>query len=179
MRPLPNTASRPRQKGRRGWPALLAGAVLLTFGFWVVNALWVFEPGEELGAPEVKDIAVSEEDTLYPPSDVIRFNKRPGVVYVYLAVEGLPSGTELEARVERSGRGSLLSRLVSGGGGIEAVDQQEEQLGPSDGGVAGVVKFALRAGSGGLLPSGNYTVSVYRSDGGSKPAATKRFIVRE
>jgi hypothetical protein len=35
------------------------------------------------------------------------------------------------------------------------------------GGASGVVKFAVRSGSGGRLPSGNYTVAVYAASGGA------------
>jgi hypothetical protein len=174
---LPETASKRDAPEHRRWPVLLIVGMLLALALWAIGGSWFFEPGEELGASQVKDIAVSEEDTLYPPSDVVRFGERPGAVYVYLAVEGLRSGTELEARVERSGRGSLLSRLVSGREEIEVRDGQEEQLSPSEGGVAGVVKFELRAGSGGRLPAGGYTVEVYEA-GEETPVAAKRFVVR-
>lgn len=128
----------------------------------------------------VKDVAVSEEDTLYPPSDVLRFSEAPAVVYVYVAVEGLPSGTDLDASVERSGRESVLGWLFSGAQDIEVVDEQEDQLTPAGTGVAGVIKFALKTRSGESLPAGNYTVVIQRSrsDVENSEVAIKRFIVR-
>jgi hypothetical protein len=138
-----------------------------------------FTPGEELYAQGFEGIAVSPEDTSYPPSDVLRFERRPEVVYVYLAVEDLPRDRDLEARVERSGNQSALSWLLSGGDGLEVSDGREEHLGPSGGGVSGVVKFAVRAESGEPLPPGEYTVSIYASKEAQDAAARKYFVVQD
>ncbi len=158
---------------------ILAGLALL---IWLLSIGLKFEPGEKLAAQGVRDIAVSERDTLYPSSDVLRFAERPQAVHVYVAVDGLNSGTKLSARVERSGRGSLLSRLFSGAGAaLEAVDENEEQLSPSSGGVSGVAKFIVRTKSGEPVPPGDYTVIIYRSDAnaeGEEEAARKLFVVR-
>jgi hypothetical protein len=68
-----------------------------------------------------------------------------------------------------------LSWLLLGGRDrLEVSDGQEEHLGPSAGGVAGVVKFAVRTESGDPLPAGNYTVSIYS---GGDVAAKKYFVV--
>ena len=82
----------------------------------------------------------------------------------------------------RSGRRSALSWLLGGGDGLEVSDGQEEHLGLSGGGVSGVVKFAVRAGSGGPLPAGGYTVSIYAGPEGTEDkdlAATKYFVIRD
>lgn len=181
MTPLPSTAKgRERPRDPRIVPALLGVAALVLL-LWVIFGGRDFEPGEEVNAPGIKDIAVSEEDTLYPPSDVLRFGESPRVVYVYVAVEGLPAGTDLEARVERSGWESLLSRVFAGSGGLEAVDEQEEQLGPSGDGVSGVVKFAVGTKSGEPVPPGDYTVSIHRAGGDVEngEVARKLFVVRD
>jgi hypothetical protein len=140
-----------------------------------------FSPGEELYAPGFEDVAVSTEDTSYPSSDALRFDRRPEVVYVYLAVEDLRRDSDLEARVERSGRESALSWLLGGGERIEVLDGQKEQLGPSGDGVSGVVKFAVRTESGKPLPAGNYTVSIYAGSEAMEsrdPAAIKYFVIQ-
>ena len=176
---LPETATKKRV---RRWPGYALAAMVLA-ALLLVAATIVREesptPGEELYAPGFEDVAVSTANTSYPPSDVLRFDGRPTVVYVYLAVEDLPRGRDLEARVEHSGRQSVLSRLLGGEGGLEVSDGQEEHLGPSGGGVSGVVKFALRAESGEPLPAGDYTVSIYASEEGTEAAARKYFVVRD
>ena len=179
---LPETATK---KVDRRWPGYALTAMGLAALLLVAVALLRgegFTPGEELYAPGFEDVAVSTEDTSYPPSDVLRFDGRPEVVYVYLAVEDLPNGRDLEARVERSGRQSGLSWLLAGGDGLEASDGQEERLGPSGGGVSGVVKFAVHAESGEPLPGGDYTVSIYASDEGTRAgvaAARKYFVIQD
>lgn len=185
MTPLPSTAKGTKGRERRRDPRLVPAALAvaaLALVVWVIFGGRGFEPGEELNAPGIKDIAVSEEDTLYPPSDVLRFGTRPRVVYVYVAVEGLPAGTDLGARVERSGWESVLSRLFAGSGRLMAVDEREEQLAPSGEGVSGVVKFSVETESGGLVPPGDYTVSIHRVGGdveGGEAAARKLFVVRD
>jgi hypothetical protein len=177
---LPETATK---KVDRRWPAYALAAMGIAALTLVALALLQggsFTPGEELYAPGFEDVAVSTEDTSYPPSDVLRFDGRPEVVYVYLAVEDLPLGRELGARVEHSGRQSALSWLLAGGDEIEASDDQEEHLGPSSGGVSGVVKFAVRAESGEPLQAGDYTVSIYAADEETNTrdvAARKYFVI--
>lgn len=185
MKSFPSTSKGPKAEERRRDPRLVPaalGVAALAIFLWVAFGGRGFEPGEEMNSPGIKDIAVSEEDTLYPPSDVLRFGTRPGVVYVYVAVEGLPEGTDLEARVERSGWESVLSRVFAGSGELEAVDEQEEQLGPSEGGVSGVVKFAVETASGEPVPPGDYTVIIHRAGGDverGEVAARKQFAVRD
>jgi hypothetical protein len=138
-----------------------------------------FSPGEELISPGAEDIAASPEDTTYPNSDRLRFDEGPEVVYVYLRVEDLATDGDLEARVERRSRTSALGRLFSGSD-LRVVDEDEERLGVSGGGVSGVVKFAVRAEPGKPLPVGNYTVGVYApgpAGSTSTPVAKKYFVV--
>jgi hypothetical protein len=175
---LPDTSTK---KAHRRWPGYALVGIALAGLLLAAVALLQdrgFAPGEQLYAPELEDVAVSAEDTSYPPSDVLRFDRRPAVVYVYLAVEDLSRESDLEARVERSERQSALSWLLDEGGGIEVLDGQEERLGPSGGGVAGVVKFAVREESGEPLPAGNYTVSIYAGTDGRELAATKYFVIQ-
>lgn len=136
-----------------------------------------FSPGEELEASIFKDIAVSVEDSLYPPSDTLRFDEPPEAVYVYLVVEGMPSGENLKAEVEHSGSGSVLSRIFAGEERIVVLDEEEEQLSPDGEGVSGVVKFAIRAESGGKVPPGDYTVGIHVAGEPGDALARKRFTV--
>jgi hypothetical protein len=179
VRVLPQTAT--RKKVVRRWP----GYVLAVLGLAALVLVAVtllreesFSPGEEMYAPGFEGVAVSTRDTSYPASDVLRFGARPEVVYIYLVVEDLPSGRNLEARVERSGQQSALAWLLEGGDGLVVSDGQEEHLRPSDGGVSGVVQFAVRTGSGDPLPAGNYTVSIYATDS-MDAAARKYFVIRD
>jgi hypothetical protein len=126
-----------------------------------------------------KDIAVSQEDKVYPTSDRLSFDGGPEVVYVYLRVEDIATYEDLEARVGRTSRVSALGRLL-GGGGLVVSKEGEERLSVTYGGASGVVKFAVRSGSGGRLPSGNYTVAVYAASGGAgenSVVARKYFVV--
>ena len=130
-------------------------------------------------SPGAEDIAASPEDTAYPSSDTLRFDDGPEVVYVYLRVEDLATNEDLEARAERTSRTSVMGRLL-GGSDLRVVDEGEEQLAMSGSGVSGVVKFAVRSGSGRPLPPGNYTVAVYAASGGageSGAVAKKYFVV--
>jgi hypothetical protein len=139
-----------------------------------------FSPGEELISPGAKDIAVSQEDKVYPTSDRLRFDGGPEVVYVYLRVEDFPTYEDLEARVERTSRVSAVGRLLGGGGDLVVSKEGEERLSVAYGGASGVVKFAVRPGSGRRLPSGNYTVAVYAASGGAganSVVARKFFVV--
>jgi hypothetical protein len=179
---LPETATR---KVDRRWPGYALAVMGVAALLLVVMSLLrggSFSPSEELHAPGFRDVAVSTVDTAYPPSDMLRLEDGPEVVYVYLTVENLPRGSDLEARVERSGRRSALSWLLPARGESLAVsDGPEEHLGPSDDGVSGVVKFAVRAESGGPLPAGNYTVSIYAAPGETRAggaAARKYFVIQ-
>ena len=130
-------------------------------------------------SPGAKDIAVSQEDTVYPTSDRLRFDGRPEAVYVYLRVEDLAVYHDLEARVGRATRASVLGRLL-GGGGLVVSNEGEERLSVSYGGASGVLKFAVRPRSGGRLPSGDYTVAVYATPGGpgeNRVVARKYFVI--
>jgi len=149
------------------------GVVLLA----AAASLWPadFSPGERLVSPEAKDIAVSTQDAAYPDSDALRFEGRPGVVYVYLRVEDFGAGRDFGARAERTARGSVVGRLL-GGGGLRVVEGEVESLRASGGGVSGVVKFAVRSGSGKRLPAGNYTVEIY-GGGYESLVASKHFVV--
>lgn len=160
---------------------MAAGALVLT-GVVLVAVVGMsalggesFSPGEDILDPAIEDVAASAESALYPPTDVVRFRAAPSTVYVYLAVEELPRDGELQARVEHTTRGSLLRRIFPGGG-IEVVDEGEEQLSPDDDGASGVVKFAIRPRSGSVVPYGDYSVRILR-DG--KEMARKRFVVGE
>jgi hypothetical protein len=143
-----------------GFGVLLLAAVL---SVWQAD----FSPGEELISPGAKDIAVSQDDKVYPTSDRLRFDGGPEVVYVYLRVEDFATYEDLEAKVGRTSRVSALGRLLGGGGELVVSKEGEERLSVTYGGASGVVKFAVRSGSGGRLPSGNYTVAVYAASGGA------------
>lgn len=155
--------------------ALGAAGVLLV----VVTLLraWDFSPGEQLEAPIFEDIAVSAQDSLYPPSDTLRFDEPPEAVYVYLVVEDMPSGQNLKAEVERSASGSVFTRIFPGEDRIVVLDEQEEQLSPDGEGISGVIKFAIRGESGGKVPPGNYTVGIHVAGEPADVLVRKRFTV--
>lgn len=155
--------------------ALGAAGLLLVAGALV--RAWDFSPGEQLESPIFEDIAVSAEDTLYPPSDALRFDEPPEAVYVYLVVEGMSSGQNLKAEVERSGSGSVFTRIFPGEDRIVVLDEQEERLSPDGEGISGVIKFAIRAESGGKVPPGNYTVGIHAAGEPGDALAQKRFTV--
>ena len=138
-----------------------------------------FSPGEELISPGAKDIAVSQDDKVYPTSDRLRFDGGPEVVYVYLRVEDFATYDDLEARVGRTSGTSALGLLL-GGGELVVSNEGEDRLALSYSGASGVVKFAVRPGSGRRLPCGNYTVAVYAASGGAgenSVVARKYFVV--
>lgn len=158
--------------------AVCFGILLLA----AVVSVWPgdFSPGEELISPGAKDIAVSQEDKAYPTSDRLRFAGGAEAVYVYLRVEDFATYDELEARVGRTSETSALGRLLGGGGELVVSNEGEDRLALSYDGASGVVKFAVRPGSGGRLPSGNYTVAVYAASGGAGEngvVARKYFVV--
>jgi hypothetical protein len=123
---------------------------------------------------------VSTEDSLYPPPDTNRFEGRPETIFVYLSVEDLSSGEEMEARVERAESDSVFSLSFGRRPGLEALDEEEDHLRK---GVTGVVKFTLRTRSGEPVPTGNYTVNVYGSgtvtQEDSRTVAARKFFVVE
>jgi len=152
---------------------LLLSAIL---SFWPGD----FSPGEELVSPGAGDIAVSREDTVYPTADRLRFDGGAEAIYVYLRVENLTDYGDLEARVARTSRTSVLGRLLGGGDELVVVNESEERLALSSGGASGVVKFAVLPASEGRLPSGDYTVAVYAASGGGggdRLVARKYFVV--
>jgi hypothetical protein len=179
MNKLPNTTTA-KSEDRVG-PVLAAvcfGVLLLV----AVVYVWPgdFSPGEELISPGAKDIAVSQEDKVYPTSDRLRFDGRPEVVYVYLRVEDFATYEDLEARVRRASRVSAFGRLLDGGGELVVSKEGKERLSVTYGEASGVIKFAVRPGSGGQLPAGDYTVAVYAASGGAgenKVVARKYFVV--
>jgi hypothetical protein len=180
MTGLPNTTT--KGAGRR-WPLYaLVAATLVALVLYVEAFLRAetFSPGEEIDAPGVKDVVVSTEDSLYPPPDTSRFEERPETIFVYLSVEGLPAGEDMEARVESVGSGSVLS-FFGQGAGLEALDEQQNHLSKGENGDTGVVKFVLKTSSGEPVPPGNYTVDVYGSGAASgedgAAAARKSFVV--
>jgi hypothetical protein len=181
MNKLPNTTTgKPGDRYHIG-PALAAvcfGVLLLA----AVVSLWPgdFSPGEELFSPGAEDIAVSREDTMYPTSDELRFDGGTEVVYVYLRVENLATYGDLEARVGRTSRTTVLGRFLGGSGGLVVENEGEERLSVTYGGASGVVKFAVRPETGERLPSGEYTVAVYAASGEageSTEVARKYFVV--
>jgi len=87
-----------------------------------------FSVREGISSTAVQDITVSAEDSLYPPPDEGRFEGETKTVFVYLSVEELPPGEDMEARVERVESGPILSLLFSPGPGIEVLDEHEDQL---------------------------------------------------
>lgn len=179
MNRIPRTGSGKTVRKRPAWLVLalsLAGALLLA---WVLFGGRGFQTEENLNAPGIKDVVVSDQDTAYPSSDVLRFGGRPNTVYVYVSVDGLSSGENLEARVERSAHGSLLSRLLSTKAKIRAMDEREDQLAPSGAGVSGVLKFEVRTESGEPLPAGNYSIRLYLSGQSGEVAASKTFVILE
>ena len=175
---LPDTTTHKRTR-RRLSGLLLAAACSATMLLAAVATLSLgreaFSPGEELVSPGVEDVAVSPEATAYPESDALRLDEGHRVVYVYLRVEDLAAEGGLEARVERSSRVPALAWLF-GGEGIRVLDEEEDRLGASDGRVSGVVRFAVRTGSGEGLPAGDYTVEVFAA-GRDVPVAKKYFVV--
>ena len=175
---LPDTTTHKRARQHLSGPLLAAAcfaalllAAVATFSLGRED----FSPGEELVSPGVEDVAVSPEATAYPESDALRLDEGHRVVYVYLRVEDLAAEGGLEARVERSSRVPALARLF-GGEGIRVLDEEEDRLGASDGRVSGVVRFAVRAGPGEPLPTGDYTVEVFAA-GQDVSVARKYFVV--
>ncbi len=180
---LPDTTTGRRGGRRRAGPLLAATCSAAALLFLAVVTLSAgqrgFSPGEELVAPGVEDVAVSQvATTSYPRSDVLRLDRGPEVVYVYLRVEGLAADGGLRARVERSGREPVLARLF-GGSGLQVLDEEEDPIGASEGRLSGVVRFAVREESGGPLPAGDYTVEVLAGDGGASFAVARKYFVVE
>jgi hypothetical protein len=60
------------------------------------------------------------------------------------------------------------------------LDEEEDRLGSSNGGVSGVVRFAVRAESGEPLPAGDYTVEFSAVGQNARvPLAEKYFVIRD
>ncbi len=178
---LPSTTT--KGAGRR-WPLFVLVVVALVALALLVEAFLrgeSFSPGEEISSPGIRDIAVSEEDSLYPPPDVGRFRERPETIFVYLSVEDVPGVEDMEARVERAGSASAFSLLFARESEIEAVDEQEDQLSSDEGGASGIVKFALKTRSGEPVPPGNYTLEVHGAPaaGSEEGVAARKFFVVE
>lgn len=179
MSTLFNTAT--RKEAIRRWPLYALVAATLVALVLVVEAFIraeSFTPGrEDISSPTVRDVAVSAEDELYPPPDTSRFEERPGTVFVYLSVEGLPTGEDMEARVQRAGSGSAFSLLFGGEGSLEALDEQEDLLRNTENGATGIIKFALGTRSGERVPPGNYTIDILHGSSEDTVAARKLFVV--
>lgn len=161
---------------------MLAAVALLALGLIVEAFLRAetFSPGEEISAPGIRDVVVSGEDSLYPPPDTGHFQESPETIFVYLSVEGLPSGEDLESRIERVWSGSVFSLFFGQSAGLEALDEQEDQLSAGEGGATGILKFAFKTSSGEPVPPGNYTLDVYglgESGGEDTLTVRKSFVV--
>ena len=129
MNVLPNTTTKGTD---RRWPLYVLVAVVLAALVLGVEAFLrteAFSAGEEISSPAVRDVTVGAEDSLYPPLDEGRFGGEVETVFVYLSVEELPTGDDIEARLERVASGSIFSLLFSPGPSIEILDEQEDQLG--------------------------------------------------
>jgi hypothetical protein len=176
---LPNTTT----KGiDRRWPLYVLVAVVLAALALGVEAFLraeSFSVREEISSPAIRDITVSAEDSLYPPPDEGRFEGGTEIIFVYLSVEDLPTGEDMEVRVERVTSGSVFS-LFAPGPGIEALDEQEDQLNSGSNGATGILKFTLETRSGEPMPPGNYTVEIHGSGADDREgavAASKSFVV--
>ena len=181
MSVLPNTTTRGVD---RRWPLyVLVAVVLVALALGVEAFLRAenFLPGEEISAPGIRDATVSSENSLYPPPDTARFEVPPETIFVYLSVEELPSVEGIEARVERAESGSAFSLLFDRGTSVEVLDEQEDQLSTGENGATGIIKFALKATSGELVPPGNYTVEIYgpSATGGEDTLAVRKLFVVE
>lgn len=179
MSVLPNTTT--RGAGRR-WPlyALVAVAlVALALGMEALLREENFAPRKEILSTSVRDVIVSPENSLYPPPDTNRFQGPPEAIFVYLSVDGLTSGEDMEARVQRVESGSLFRMFFGEEVGIEVLDEQEDQLSTAENGATGILKFALKTNSGEPVPPGNYTVEVYSPGEAGEPAVRKSFVIEE
>lgn len=182
MSVIPKTTTKGRTSSARRWPLYVLVALALVALALVVEAFLRgedFAPGEEISSPAVRDVAVSAENSLYPPPDVGTFGWRPKTVYVYLSVEDLPLAERdaLRATVERTGSRPALALLPGVRGGDDELvlsDSGEDRIERGRNGATGVVKLVLKTRSGEALPAGNYTVSV---GSGEPPAARKLFAV--
>lgn len=178
MSVLPNTAT----KGAyRHWPLYVLAAVAVVAFVLIVEAFLraaTFLPEEEISGAGIRDVVVSGENSLYPPPDTGHFQEPPETVFVYLSVEGLPSGEDMEARIERAWSGSVFSLFFGRGAGLEALDEQEDQLSVGENGATGILKFAFRSTSGEPVSPGSYTLDI-RGPGEDAVAVRKSFVVEE
>ena len=177
---LPETKSRGAE---RQWPLwILVGIVLLAMALAVEAFLRAedFAPGEEIFSPSIRDISVSQKNTLYPPANVGRFGRSPQTVFVYLSVQDAPPDRDMAVSISRTENASIPALIRSSEPEVFAVDEQEDQLTSGEKGATGVVKFALQTRSGDPIPAGNYTLEVREpSDGGAEGdvAARQYFVV--
>jgi hypothetical protein len=182
MSVLPNTTTKGAD---RRWPLYVLVAVALAALALGVEAFLRAEnflPREEISAPGIRDVVVSEENSLYPPPDTAHFEESPETIFVYLSVEELPNVEDMEARVERTGSGSMFSLLFDRGADLEVLDEQEDQLSTGENGATGIMKFALQTRSGEPVPPGNYTVEIYgpgTTGEESAVAVRKLFVIEE
>jgi hypothetical protein len=135
-----------------------------------------FSPREEITPPTILDIVVSAEDSLYPPPDTGHFDERPETVFVYLSVEDLPTGEDVDAG--REGGVGLDLLFFGRGTGLVALHAQEDCLRKSENGATGVVKCAFKHQAGEPVPPGNYTVDIY-GPRGEDTVITRKFFVAE
>ena len=180
---LPNTTTKGAD---RRWPLYaLVAVVLVALALGVEAFLRAenFLPGEDISVPGIRDVVVSQENSLYPPPDTARFEEPPVTIFVYLSVEELPDVEGMEARVERAESGSAFSLLFDRGTSIEVLDEQEDQLSTGQNGATGIVKFALATTSGEPVPPGNYTVQIYgpgaTGEEENAVAVRKLFVIEE
>lgn len=138
-----------------------------------------FTPGEEILSQEIESVTVSPDNTRMPPDDVQRFSKPPQVIYLYLMLRDLPYEGNVEVKVERVARGSVLSLLLVKPDPLRVMEEGEEPNG--NGRSSRVLKFALRTSSGGPLHTGDYAVTVYISSPGEPgmEAARKFFVIED
>jgi len=178
---IPKTTTKAKgPRSLRQWPLWLLVALGLVALALVVEAFLRgedFAPGEEITSPAVRDVAVSAENSLYPPPDVGSFGWRPETIYVYLSVEDLPLAERdaLRATVERTGSRPAFALLSGGNDDLVLSDSGEDRIERGENGATGVVKLVLKTRSGEPLPPGNYTVAV--ADGEGPPAVRKLFAV--
>ena len=176
MSVLPNTTTKGAD---RRWPLYVLVAVVLVALALGVEAFLRSEnflPGEDIPSPGIRDVAVSPQNSLYPPPDTAHFEEPPDTIFVYLSVEDLPRVESMEARVEREESGSAFSLLFDRGASIEVLDEQEDQLSTGENGATGIMKFAVRTTSGEPVPPGNYTVEIY---GPGAPGEENAEVIRK
>lgn len=174
---LPETGSR-KVARRRRWPWVILVALALLAAWFLAGTFsqTTGSPPQEELSSGFADISVSTKDKPYPPQDVNHFAPPPRVIYVYVVLKGFSGKKDLEARVERTGSGSILSKLLPGSGELQVRSARDEKFARNAGGISGVAKFALKTKTGEPIPAGNYQVTVYATGGGGR-SAKKSFVV--